>query len=199
MPPMGAMASLGRRFIDNSIVQGSHYTHEAAAVSKWTDNSAAEFMQGTQTLRPTRLIDSNNTIIDSLPRVGNGNVKRNIGTNRAAQAQPETFTMPNPVPGSNLSVAENIMKSKPVNWAMNKMGISDAGQATNDMMAGNALQQLGGVGKMMWAGSNMDRLKKIGAVAGIYSAANLAGRVVTGGGPFHNGSGDRDIMGIPFI
>lgn len=34
---------------------------------------------------------------------------------------------------------------------------------------------------------------------GAYAGANLVGRVVTGGGPIHNNTGERDIMGVPFI
>jgi hypothetical protein len=180
VPPMQFMAKLSSRTFDKAVDNVPYYRH--IPDSKFVD--------------PTKITVTNRNASYQYPRRG---ASRTINSNRTAHEQPDKFSMPPPVAGGNLSVAENIMKSRPISWAMNKMGISDAGQATNDMMAGNALQQLGGVGQMMWAGSNMDRVRKIGAAAGIYGAANLAGRVVTGGGPFQNSSGDRDIMGIPFI
>ena len=59
------------------------------------------------------------------------------------------------------------------------------------------------VGSGLWntmnAGSTADVATKWGAVAGGYLALNGVGRAVTGGGVTYNSSGQRDIMGIPFI
>lgn len=63
-----------------------------------------------------------------------------------------------------------------------------------------ALGSVKDYGRWMIGGNWKQKSTKIGATTAGFVAANGLGRAVfSGGGPFHNGDGERDIAGIPFI
>lgn len=66
------------------------------------------------------------------------------------------------------------------------------------------LKNGGGIGnELLYAGraatSYMTEPGKAGYRWGTYGAVMLGGRIISGGTPLHNNTGERDIAGIPFI
>jgi hypothetical protein len=70
----------------------------------------------------------------------------------------------------------------------------------NPMRYGKAAWDVAaGAGRYMNSGTIAQRAVKMGTATAGVVALGSAGRLVTGGSPFYNSNGQRDIAGIPFI
>lgn len=68
--------------------------------------------------------------------------------------------------------------------ATRETALKDGSRAAKDYFVGGGFKQ---------------NSARIGAAAGIYGAAAIGGRAISGGGATYNSQGQRDIAGIPFI